>query len=182
MRSYSPSFKECLLGIGNFISFPFVLTVRSWFEDTIYTSHLDKYYLTLAILSSVFLVFYVYASYSITSVHMGSPSNDEESNESLEDGEDELADHSRSTRNIAPYSLRFNQMGNASEEVELIEIKVDGNDDTTRSVSSSLRRRYVDTIAIAIGFSMHLIDRFSRESPANIVDSLESMEEALLQS
>ena len=29
---------------------------------------------------------------------------------------------------------------------------------------------------------MRLIDRFSRESPINIVDSLESMEEALLQS
>ena len=123
---------------------------------------------------------------------MGSPSTDEESNESLEDGKDELADHSRSTRNIAPYSSRSNQMGNASEEAELIEIKVDGNNDTTRSVSSSLRRRYVDTAATAIGFSMRLIDRFSRESPANIadspestaniVDSPESIEEALLQS
>ena len=38
------------------------------------------------------------------------------------------------------------------------------------------------TAATAIGFSMRLIDRFSRESPANIVDSPESMEEALLQS
>ena len=73
-------------------------------------------------------------------------------------------------------------MGNASEEVELIEIKVDGNDDTIRSVSSSLRRRYVATAATAIGFSMRLIDRFSRESLANIVDSPESMEEPLLQS
>ena len=50
----------------------------------------------------------------------------------------------------------------------------------------------VATAATAIGFSMRLIDRFSRESPANIadspestaniVDSPESMEEALLQS
>ena len=136
----------------------------------------------LAILSSVFLVFYAYASYSITSIHMGSPSNDEKSNESLEDGKDELADHSRSTRNIAPYSLRSNQMGDESKEVELIEIKVDGNDDTIRSVSSSLRRRYVATATTTIGISMCLIDRFSRESPINIVDSLESMEEALLQS
>ena len=104
MRSYSPSFNECVLGIGNFISLPFVLTLRSWFKDTINTSHLDKYYLILAILSFVLLVFYVYASYSITSVHMGSPSNDEESHENLEDIKDELADHSRSTRNIAPYS------------------------------------------------------------------------------
>ena len=60
MRSYGPSFNECVLGIGNFISLPFVLTVRSGFKDTINTSHLDKYYLILAILSFVFLVFYVY--------------------------------------------------------------------------------------------------------------------------
>ena len=73
-------------------------------------------------------------------------------------------------------------MGDASKEVELIEIKVDGNDDTIRSVSSSLRRRYVATTTTTIGISMRLIDRFSRESPINIVDSLESMEEALLQS
>ena len=104
MWSYGPSFSDCVLGLGNFISIPFVLLCRSWFKDSINTSHLDRYYLTLAILSSVLLVFYV---------HMESPSND-----SLED-----------------------QMGNASEGVELNEIRVDGNDDTTRSVSSSLRRR-----------------------------------------
>ena len=40
----------------------------------------------------------------------------------------------------------------------------------------------VATAATAIGFSTRLIDRFSRQSPANIVDSPESMEEALLQS
>ena len=40
----------------------------------------------------------------------------------------------------------------------------------------------VATAATAIGFSTCLIDRFSRQSPANIVDSPESMEEALLQS
>ncbi|XP_065625436.1 protein NRT1/ PTR FAMILY 5.4-like isoform X2 [Quercus suber] len=183
MRSYGSQFNDCVLGIGNFISLPFVLGLRSWFKDTINTSHVDKYYLTLAILSSVFFVFYVYASSSITSVHMGSPSNDEESNESLEDGTDELADQSGSTRNIAPCSQRSNPMGNASEGVELNEIKVDGNDDTTRSVSSPLRRRKnVATAMTAIGFSMRLFDRFSRESPANIAGSPESMEETLLQS
>ena len=35
MRGYGPPFNECVLGIGNFISLPFVLTVRSWFKDTI---------------------------------------------------------------------------------------------------------------------------------------------------
>ncbi|KAL4614086.1 hypothetical protein ACB092_07G029800 [Castanea dentata] len=179
MRSYGLPFNDCVLGIGNFISLPFVLGLRSWFKDTINTSHVDKYYLTLAILSSVFLVFYV--SYSKTSVRMGSPSNDEESNEISEDVMDELADQSRSTRNIAPYSQRSNQMGNASEGVELTEIKVDGNDDTTRSVSSSLRRRNVATAATAVRFSLLLKDRLAGESPAN-ADSPESTEEPLLQS
>ena len=157
MRSYGPSFSDCVLGLGNFISMPFLLLCRSWFKDSIDTSHLDKYYLTLAIQSSVFFVFYVNASYSITSVHMGSPSNDEESNESLED-----------------------QMGNASEGVELNEIKVDGNDDTTRSVSaSSLRKRNVAVTAVR--FYRRLKKNLAGESPANS-DSPESTEEPLLQS
>ena len=139
MWSYGPSFSDCVLGLGNFISIPFVLLCRSWFKDFIDASHLDNYYLTLAILSSVFFVFYVNASYSITSVHMGSPSNDEESNESLED-----------------------QMGNASEGVELNEIKVDGNDDTTRSVSSSLRRRNVAKVVTAVRFSWRLKKKIGR--------------------
>ncbi|KAM4097743.1 hypothetical protein ACJW30_07G024900 [Castanea mollissima] len=169
MTSYGPPFSDCVLGFGNFISIPLVLLFKSWFKDTINTSHLDRYYLALATLNFVFLCIYAYASSGY--FNMESASNDEESNGSLEDGNDELADHSRS-----------NQMGNASEEVELIEIKEDGTNDTTRSVSSSLRRRYVATAATAIGFSIRLIDRFSRESPSNIVDSPESMQEALLQS
>ena len=144
MWSYGPSFSDCVLGLGNFISIPFVLLCRSWFKDSINTSHLDRYYLTLAILSSVLLVFYV---------HMESPSND-----SLED-----------------------QMGNASEGVELNEIRVDGNDDTTRSVSSSLRRRKVTTVVTAVRFSTLLEQNLAGESPANS-DSPESTEEPLLQS
>ena len=157
MRSYGPSFSDCVLGLGNFISIPLVLLCRSWFKDSINTSHLDRYYLTLAILSSVLVVFYVNASCSIASVHMGSPSNDEESNESLED-----------------------QMGNASEGVELNVIKVDGNDDTTRSVSaSSLRKRNVAVTAVR--FYRRLKKNLAGESPANS-DSPESTEEPLLQS
>ncbi|XP_050261013.1 protein NRT1/ PTR FAMILY 5.4-like isoform X2 [Quercus robur] len=158
MRSYGPSFSDCVLGLGNFISMPFVLLCRSWFKDSINTSHLDKYYLTLAILSSVFFAFYVNASSSIESVHMGSPSNDEESNESLED-----------------------QRGNATEGVELTGIK-DGNDYTTRSFSSSLRRRKnVATASTAVRFFVLLKDKLALESPAN-ADSPEITEEPLLQS
>ncbi|XP_075642320.1 protein NRT1/ PTR FAMILY 5.4-like isoform X1 [Castanea sativa] len=54
----------CILSFGNFFSIACVQLVRSWFKDTINDSHLDRYFLTLAILSSVFLCFYVYASIS----------------------------------------------------------------------------------------------------------------------
>ena len=84
MRSYGPSFSDCVLGFRNFISMPFVLLFRSWFKDSINTSHLDRYYLALAILSSVFLVFYVCASFSMTSVHMGSASENEKANDGEE--------------------------------------------------------------------------------------------------
>uniref|UniRef100_A0A7N2KPM9 Uncharacterized protein n=1 Tax=Quercus lobata TaxID=97700 RepID=A0A7N2KPM9_QUELO len=42
MRSYGPSFSDCVLGFGNFISMPFVLPCRSWFKHSINTSHLDS--------------------------------------------------------------------------------------------------------------------------------------------
>ena len=54
----------CILSFGNFFSIPCVQLVRSWFKGDINDSHLDRYFLTLAILSSVFLCFYVYASKS----------------------------------------------------------------------------------------------------------------------
>ncbi|KAK7816927.1 protein NRT1/ PTR FAMILY 5.4 [Quercus suber] len=54
----------CVLSFGNFFSIPCVHLVRSWFKGTINQSHLDRYFLTLAIVSSVFLCFYVYASIS----------------------------------------------------------------------------------------------------------------------
>ena len=103
MRSYGPSFSDCVLGFGNFISMPFVLLFRSWFKDSINSSHLDRYYLALAILSSVFLVFYVCASFSMTSVHMGSASENEEANEGEELAEilvDNLTD-SQLTRSVS---------------------------------------------------------------------------------
>uniref|UniRef100_A0A2N9H941 Uncharacterized protein n=1 Tax=Fagus sylvatica TaxID=28930 RepID=A0A2N9H941_FAGSY len=64
MRNYGPLFTECVLGFGNFFSIPCVLLFKSWFKDTVNESHLDRYFLALAILSSVFLGFYVYTSIS----------------------------------------------------------------------------------------------------------------------
>ncbi|XP_023881742.1 protein NRT1/ PTR FAMILY 8.1 [Quercus suber] len=59
MRRYGPIFSNFVTGLGNFFSIPFVLLFKSWFRETINTSHLDRYYLALAILSSVFLCIYL---------------------------------------------------------------------------------------------------------------------------
>ena len=50
----------CILSFGNFFSIACVQLVRSWFEGpTINDSHLDRYFRTLAILSAVFLCFFM---------------------------------------------------------------------------------------------------------------------------
>ena len=50
---------DIVIGFGNFFSIPFVLLNSSWFKDTINTSHLDKYFLTLGIMASVFFCIFV---------------------------------------------------------------------------------------------------------------------------
>uniref|UniRef100_A0A5B7BR24 Uncharacterized protein n=1 Tax=Davidia involucrata TaxID=16924 RepID=A0A5B7BR24_DAVIN len=62
MKSYGPPFRDCILGIGKFLSIPFVLVFRCWFKDTINKSHLDQYYKMLAILSLGNLCIYWYVS------------------------------------------------------------------------------------------------------------------------
>ena len=156
MRSYGPSFSNCVLGLGNFISVPFVLLCRSWFEDSINTSHLDSYYLTLAILNFVCLVMYAYASYSLKSLHMGNASEDEELNEILVHGTDGLTE-SRQLRSVSFPTQRRN---------------------VPESVSSPIRRRNVPK---SVSFPLRLKDKKVGKSAAN-VDSPEHMEEPLLQS
>ncbi|KAM4073024.1 hypothetical protein ACB094_11G185000 [Castanea mollissima] len=62
MRRYGPLFNECALSFGYFLSIPLLLLFRSWFGDTINRSHLQRYYLFLAILSSILFGIYVYLS------------------------------------------------------------------------------------------------------------------------
>ncbi|KAL4601202.1 hypothetical protein ACB092_11G255600 [Castanea dentata] len=62
MRRYGPLFNECALSFGYFLSIPLLLLFRIWFGDTINRSHLQRYYLFLAILSSIFFGIYVYLS------------------------------------------------------------------------------------------------------------------------
>lgn len=112
MRSYGPSFSDCVLGLGNFISVPFVLLCRSWFKDSINTSHLDRYYLTLAVLSLVCLVMYAYSSYSLKPFHMGNASEDEELNVILVHGIDGLTE-SQPTRSVS-FPIRRRNVANAA--------------------------------------------------------------------
>ena len=166
MRSYGPSFSDCVLGFGNFISMPFVLLCRSWFKDCINTSHLDRYYLTLAILSFVCLVMYAYASYPLKPLHMGKASEDEELSEILVHG-------TQPTRSVsfpmnpsplrASLSIRRRNGANAAAATAT-------ESQPTKSASFPFRSN-----------SLRLKDKKVGESAAN-VDSPEHMKEPLLQS
>ena len=86
MKRYGSAFNECVLGFGYFLSIPLLLLFRSWFGDTINRSHLQRYYLFLVVLSSIFFGIYLYLSpkYALMEV-IPSESKDMELLE-LEDG------------------------------------------------------------------------------------------------
>uniref|UniRef100_A0A7N2RCU6 Uncharacterized protein n=2 Tax=Quercus lobata TaxID=97700 RepID=A0A7N2RCU6_QUELO len=201
MRSYGPSFSDCVLGFGNFISMPFVLLCRSWFKDSTNTSHLDRYYLTLAILSFVCLVMYAYASYSLKPFHMGNASEDEALNLILVHGTEANVN---SPEHMEEPLLQSHASTEAEEglppDEELKEILVHGTDGLAESQLtwnvSFPRRRNVANAAAATAtesqptksfsfpsrsISLRLKDKKVGESAAN-VDSPEHMEEPLLQS
>ena len=163
MRSYGPSFSDCVLGLGNFISVPLFLLCRSWFKDSLNTSHLDRYYLTLAILSFVCLVMYAYASYSLKPFHMGNASEDEELNEILVDGTDGLTESQPKTRSVS-FPIRRRNVANAAAATAT------ESQPTYKSFSFPLR-----------SISLRLKDKKVGESAANL-DSPEHMEVPLLQS
>ena len=83
MKSCGKLLKDCVIGFGNFFSIPCVLLFKSWFKDTINTSHLDRYYLALAILGFMFLCLYVCVL--STYARMEALLEDEESYEGFED-------------------------------------------------------------------------------------------------
>ena len=176
MRSYGPSFSDCVLGFGNFISMPFVLLYRRWFKDSINTSHLDRYYLALAILSSVFFVFYVCASFSVTSVHMGSTSENEEAN-TVEELAEILVDNvtdSQLTRSVS-FSLRRRNVGHVdtAEEVVSEESRHDLTESLpTRSVSFSLLKRKLAMATTAISFFLHLKDKTAANADSHESEKL----------
>lgn len=65
LEHYESPFNESAIGVGKFLSAALVLTLSgSWFHGTLNTSHLDKYYKLLGILSSVNLCFYLLVMYA----------------------------------------------------------------------------------------------------------------------
>lgn len=65
MKRDGALFTDCVIGFGNFSSIPFVLLKRDWFMDTINESHLNRYFLTIAISSSVFICFYLFLAFML---------------------------------------------------------------------------------------------------------------------
>ncbi|TKY63461.1 NRT1/ PTR FAMILY 5.7 [Spatholobus suberectus] len=63
MWSFEDSFSELVIGTGKLLITPLVFIFSSWFNDNVYTTHLDRYFLMLGILNAAFLL--VFAYYSI---------------------------------------------------------------------------------------------------------------------
>ena len=76
MKRTASLVSKLVIGFGNFISIPCVILVKTWFKDNINASHLDRYFLTLAILGFVFLCIFAYVS--PTYPHMDAPLEDVE--------------------------------------------------------------------------------------------------------
>jgi len=64
LSSFEDSFSELVVGGGKLLIIPSVLIFSGWIKETIDTSHLDRYYLMLAIMNAVLLLAFAY--YSVT--------------------------------------------------------------------------------------------------------------------
>ena len=62
MWSFGEPFSEFVIGIGKLLTIPFAAFITDWFKESVNTSHLDRYYLMLAILNFVFIIIYGYYS------------------------------------------------------------------------------------------------------------------------
>ncbi|XP_068478803.1 protein NRT1/ PTR FAMILY 5.5-like [Phaseolus vulgaris] len=89
MWSFVDSYIELVNGIGKLLLIPLVLALGgSWLKESINTSHLDRFYLMLAILNAALLLVYAYYSFRYTYKET-SPEDaaqpDQEDEENLED-------------------------------------------------------------------------------------------------
>ena len=62
MKGHVSLFSKLVIGFGNFLNIICFLLITSWFQETIAKSHLDKFFLTLTILGSMFLCIFVFVS------------------------------------------------------------------------------------------------------------------------
>ncbi|KAL4278373.1 hypothetical protein GQ457_03G031790 [Hibiscus cannabinus] len=64
MRMYELPFNKIVMGMGKILSIGTIFVFRGWFGDTSATSHLDRYYMMLAITSTGSLAFFTLAAYA----------------------------------------------------------------------------------------------------------------------
>ncbi|XP_052724703.1 protein NRT1/ PTR FAMILY 5.4-like isoform X1 [Vigna angularis] len=62
LSNFEDSFSELVVGGGKLLIIPIVLIFSGWIKETIDTSHLDRYYLMLAIMNAVLLLAFAYYS------------------------------------------------------------------------------------------------------------------------
>ena len=178
----------CILSFGNFFSIPCVQLVRSWFKGDINDSHLDRYFLTLAILSCVFLCFYVYASISnskYADIRDLSKEAELAPNVSIEEVEmkDEMSLASSSARNTP---LNEDLDDHPSHSILNLP-QGDGVEDNTKPLPTRNHSFLWTKVPIVMGFTHHLYSRLAnvemtgRQSSPD-VHYAESMEKLPLQS
>ncbi|XP_047172755.1 protein NRT1/ PTR FAMILY 5.7-like [Vigna umbellata] len=62
LSNFEDSFSELVVGGGKLLIIPIVLIFSGWIKETIDTSHLDRYYLMLAIMNAMLLLAFAYYS------------------------------------------------------------------------------------------------------------------------
>nr|POF08554.1 isoform 2 of protein nrt1/ ptr family 5.4 [Quercus suber] len=137
MKSYGELFSDCVLGFGKFFSIGCILLIRPWFKDDINNSHLDRYFLALAILGLVFFCIYVFCVLP-KYAHMEAPSEDLELEDVLEDGVRDLTE----SKDVLEDGVRdLTEAENVLEDgvrdlTEMEDLLEDGVRDLTESLSS----------------------------------------------
>ena len=63
MLTFDESFSQLVIGTGKLLTIPCVLIFRRWIKESANTSHLERYFLVLAVLNFVFLLGFAYYSF-----------------------------------------------------------------------------------------------------------------------
>jgi peptide/histidine transporter 3/4 len=113
MRRYGPAFNEFVLGFGYFLSIPCLFLFRRWFQDySTKKSHLERYFLFLAIFSTMCLCIYLYALPKYAQMEeIPSEDMEMELHKDLEDGADDSTE-SKTTKSSS--STRWRKLANVT--------------------------------------------------------------------